>query len=100
MEIKIPGDLSTASERGWRWRKICSPKNEMKNSYREAVYHNAYFYFSLISIWHFCENAWVQAFRAKTFGCFFFWGGGAMYDWLMTAWPRPVITTSFRPKRS
>ena len=22
MEIKIPGDLSTASERGWRWRKL------------------------------------------------------------------------------
>ena len=84
MEIKIPGDLSTASERGWRWRKCCSPKNEMKNSYGMAVYHNAYFYFSLISICHFCENAWVQAFRAKTFGWFFFGGGGggggAMYD--------------------
>ena len=78
MEIKIPGDLSTASERGWRWRKICSPKNEMKNSCGEAVYHNAYFYFSL-SICHFCENGYRLS-AQRRLGVFFLGGGGAMDD--------------------
>ena len=79
MEIKIPGDLSTASERGWRWRKICSPKNEMKNSCGEAVYHNAYFYFH----WFVTSARMGTGFPRKDVWVIFFFlggGGGAMDD--------------------
>ena len=90
---KNTGGFIYCKRKGLEMEKAFStPKNEMKNSCGEAVYHNAYLYFSLIC--HFCENRYRR--RGEGRG-----GGGvrAMDDWF-TAWTWPVITTSFRPKRS
>ena len=52
---KNTGGFIYCKRKGLEMEKAFStPKNEMKNSCGEAVYHNAYLYFSLIC--HFCEN--------------------------------------------
>ena len=48
----------------------------MKNSCGEAVYHNAYLYFSLIC--HFCENRY--RWRGEGRG-----GGGVFEQWMISS---------------
>ena len=56
-------------------KAFSTPKNEMKNSCGEAVYHNAYLYFSLIC--HFCENRYRWRGEGR--------GGGLFEQWMISS---------------